>query len=429
MKDRAIILMILIFFALSGCALSLSDAVKMEGEAGEGAGGSGSINISELLKIPPDPKNRLERHLPLPDGSTQKFGPVSYIIKYMELKLGTVSKDIYTKLNAGGSVANLLKAVFTLFLVIYVISINLGIVKASSYDVAINLIKFSLISLMSLNWAEFSLIVKDTLELGGKELTNIMATSFSKSTTNFNFADDVVSVVLSMNMMKFLYALFNPTTGSGWMFGIFMVIFIWNFAKALLKALYIFLVSMIIRAVLFGLAPIFLASVMFKATRPLFDGWVKQLVNFTILPVILFTFLGFFYEIITVFIQMLSQTALNSMPIPVSYDTTSKMPGNLFSIFMLIFGTPGNKITGVDGQIPIDLFPVIALAVISYVMLQMTEWAISISGSITQAFSSFTGPALDPGTPGNTLGTQLSNVTKDETAAKQQAARPNVGGP
>lgn len=388
---RYAVLFILIF--LSSCIPSLEETAKVEGGAGQGTGSSSVITIADLLAIPPkDVEDRLTKDLPLPGGTVQPFGPVGYTLKFIEIKLNKVVQDIFTEMNKGGQMKNIILIFFTLYIALYLGSLFLGLIKASSYDIVVTIIKINFILWLATDYSNFSSVVKDVAEGAGNELIKIVSGAFSNGTSDFGFADDVVSTVLSFNMLKLLYALFSPETGAGWLYGVLMVMFIWFFVSALFKAVYILIVSMIVRAVLFGLAPLFLSFAIFKRTKKLFDGWVKQIANFTLMPVILFAFLGFYYSLIQYFLIEFGNTPVGQTPAPVSYSTAFKMPGNMSELFMLIFGVPGKKISGIDGQIPVDLAPLLILVVLGYVMRQMVDWAISLSSTITAAFSSFNAP-------------------------------------
>ncbi len=64
------------------------------------------------------------------------------------------------------------------------------------------------------------------------------------------------------------------------------------FFAAVAKALWIYLIAILAIILLIGLAPVFLAFFLFRSTHYLFLGWVNQIIQFTLQPVILFAFLS-----------------------------------------------------------------------------------------------------------------------------------------
>lgn len=421
-KKYAVLLLVVF---LVGCMPSPEDVVSLEGDPGQGGAGAGSENIADILT--PSEENRLKKNFSLESGAELKgVGPVEYMLKFIQDKLDGVVEEIFEALNEDGGIDALLQYSFILVIVIYGISLTAGLVDSSPYTLVMTIFKIMVVFSLATNYEFFSSFVKDTVEGAGKELTNIISKAFSDGTTELYFLDDVISVVISFKMMKFLYALFLPSTGVGWLYGVIMVAFIWFFVSALLQAVYLLVVSMIIRSVLFALAPIFLCGIMFQSTKKYFDGWVKQVINFTLLPVFLFAFFGFFYGILIFFMQELSATPLGQTPVPVSYATGPKMPGNMVEWFVVVLGAPGQIKYGLDEQMPINLAPILSLLVISYTLRQMTDWAVSLSGHITQQFTSFSISSAAPGNLARQLKQETQRVVSTATKAVS-TARDKIG--
>jgi type IV secretion system protein VirB6 len=61
---------------------------------------------------------------------------------------------------------------------------------------------------------------------------------------------------------------------------------------------FLVVMSKIAVAILLGLSPIFIAFMMFKTTRGLFEGWLRQLLNFAIIPVLTYTIMLFCLAIV-----------------------------------------------------------------------------------------------------------------------------------
>ncbi len=61
---------------------------------------------------------------------------------------------------------------------------------------------------------------------------------------------------------------------------------------------FLVIMSKIAIAVLLGLSPLFIAFMMFKTTRGLFEGWLRQLLNFALIPLLTYTIMLFCLAIV-----------------------------------------------------------------------------------------------------------------------------------
>jgi type IV secretion system protein VirB6 len=58
---------------------------------------------------------------------------------------------------------------------------------------------------------------------------------------------------------------------------------------------YVFILSLVALSVIIILSPLFIPMVLFQYTKGYFDGWVKELITYSLYPVILFAFLSFMF--------------------------------------------------------------------------------------------------------------------------------------
>ncbi|WP_341812020.1 type IV secretion system protein [Wolbachia endosymbiont (group A) of Conops quadrifasciatus] len=58
---------------------------------------------------------------------------------------------------------------------------------------------------------------------------------------------------------------------------------------------YVFILSLVALSVIIILSPLFIPMVLFQHTKGYFDGWVKELITYSLYPVILFAFLSFMF--------------------------------------------------------------------------------------------------------------------------------------
>ena len=92
-----------------------------------------------------------------------------------------------------------------------------------------------------------------------------------------------------MEAAQNIFAEAGLTTWSPIIFGILVLI------VTLLAVVYITFLLMLAKlavAVLLGLAPFFIVLYIFDATRPVFEGWLRQLISFALIPVFLYGLLA-----------------------------------------------------------------------------------------------------------------------------------------
>lgn len=89
------------------------------------------------------------------------------------------------------------------------------------------------------------------------------------------------------------------TTGPyGLAMGGLMMIATIAFIKLLVDALKVYAISYVVRALLFGLSPIFFVFLLFERTKNYFTQWLNAVINFTLQPVLLFIMLAFMMDLI-----------------------------------------------------------------------------------------------------------------------------------
>lgn len=82
------------------------------------------------------------------------------------------------------------------------------------------------------------------------------------------------------------------TGGIGLIIFVIAIFFILTLLVAVLRAIKIYLVSVITVAFLLCISPLVIPLLMFSHTRPIFDKWLKYLANYMLVPVFLFAYLS-----------------------------------------------------------------------------------------------------------------------------------------
>ena len=215
--------------------------------------------------------------------------------------------QLYTGIIESPAFMNAIYAAMVLYIVVYGIMFLLGMANLTLGEVVIRTVKigFILTIISPLGLQFFNGFVYNFFENGTLEIIDAMTQIMAGVTPDgassqkgvMQGLDRTLNSVFSMHM-------FVSVLGAGRLlpYGPIFVLLIgygiWQFLRAIFEAVWVYLMSMIGRALLFGLAPIFIACLMFQKTKTLFDGWLNQIINFCLQPIFLFAFLGFYVTLI-----------------------------------------------------------------------------------------------------------------------------------
>lgn len=242
-------------------------------------------------------------------------GLISTIVNNIKAVLNGVAAVMFKGIVNDAGFLKAVTALATLYVAIYGILFTFGMVQITIHDFMIRLIKIGVIILLISPGSLAFFISSPGLEPGilvkffnnGTDSIISMMTAIALpvgnnggvvfSGTPFAVMDNAIAQAVSAKMAITLMAVF--TTGPyGPIIGILLLMSLGSFLKALINALWVYVMSLIMKTLLFGLAPIFIACVLFARTRHLFDGWINQLVNASLQPILLFTFFAFFVTLI-----------------------------------------------------------------------------------------------------------------------------------
>lgn len=361
----------------------------------------------------------------------------------------SITRKMFETIKGQGTYQQILRALATLFVLIYGISFLTGIVQATISELLVRVAKFALIvTLLSPDaWLWFY----NTVGIFFHEGTNWLI-GFSIQTAlgtipglnpyqPFAMIDYAIQLAFSPRMFTTMIALFF-TPPYGWLFFFLVLMSLGVFVASLMQALWIYVMSLVIRSFLFGMAPIFIPFILFSKTRHLFDGWMNMLVNSMLQPVLLFTFFAFF-------ITLMATAMLNILKVPVCY-----MPGDgLFSggpmdeklpRFMLWAGNKwepyagGWNFTGpidfpnyAPNGVPV-VFPINIIDVLIFLILAQLAWR--FNGIAINIAKELSGAALSLNLPGafsemiNPARESRNRVLNEANKAQQYTNRIGGGG-
>jgi type IV secretory pathway VirB6-like protein len=308
-------------------------------------------------------------------------GLISVIVVEIQKVLNAVSSALFTQIITDGGFIQTLQALATLYVLFYGIMFTFGMVQITLFDFSIRMIKIGLIGLLlsPTAWFWFNDYVVKFFNAGTDDWINqisaaVLNVPVLQNAPPFYVIDTALSKAVSAKMAVTLMAMFF-TPPYGPMFGLLLAFGLGTFIRAVLTAAWVYLMSLILKALLFGIAPIFLSFLLFVRTRYLFDGWLNQIVNATLQPILLFTFLGFFVKLLEVAID-------NVLVTPVCWtEWAESMRGTPFSVhywrFTLCNVAGGAKCEPYGGAWSFDgpqsakgpIFPIDILGILVLVML------------------------------------------------------------
>lgn len=198
---------------------------------------------------------------------------------------------IYKNIVNASSFKIIVRALMTLFVVITAISFLMGTLKMTHTEFIVRVVKLSLVSVLLTSqesWSFFKdyfyvyfldgvkFIIAQVQAAGG-------APPGSMSVLSLIFAQETVAKLISL-----LFA-----TPLGFIYILLYLLVLYIVLMTLFHATVIYLTSFILISLLIMLGPFFICCILFKFTKQLFDSWLRQLVKYSLQPIILFTGLAF----------------------------------------------------------------------------------------------------------------------------------------
>ncbi len=355
---KIMILPVLAVFLLGGCSSSVEEMSKHDSSAGKCQAIGGPDGIIDMAK-----SKSINRLVITEEDGTNDDGTIKYkhtgIISWLVGKVMGVIKNaslkMYLKIAVNLDFRFLVAMMMTLSVVLFAASVLLGLTQANGYNALMFVLKLIIIYQLTINYfyfytyviQTFEAIVTDTmmfssltfsdylavdptiicLGLFGQacDIANIIGTMFFPNNPNFieglvtnlfgdgdavkklylfGAFDDTISFMFDVRMWKLIMALAG-TGISGIFWAVMLMLMNVIYLFAIIAAVKVYLLSYIARWALYGLGPIFISFALFRQTKSLFDGWLQQLISFTLQPVMLFIFLGMFQSMISGFTTQL----------------------------------------------------------------------------------------------------------------------------
>ncbi len=217
----------------------------------------------------------------------------------------------------------------------------------------------------------------------------------------FTLLDQIIQVVFSPRMIVTVIASFGAgpygplmAAALGWaIFSLFM---------CLLKAVQVYVLALVIKSILIGLSPVFFPMMLFQRTRQIFTGWINQLVNFSLQPILLFAFLAFFANLV----ESAAKDLLPEEDVHVCYVKSGKQAATPFEMhnWRYMCCPKGGKCQPYEGEhtyngpvdckggpkFPMNHISLIVFLLLTHIMKQLATVAVGIAAEISQGMTKLT---------------------------------------
>lgn len=239
----------------------------------------------------------------------QVTGILATIIDRAESSVSSASRNIFEAITLDPGYDLIVGASMTLMIIFFAVGVMFGFLQPQLGQLIIRLVKIGLLAWIvtpGLGWT----LIEDFFIRFFNDGTNYMISAMiSIAQTGsalgasagpikpFEILEGTVNLIFSPRMFVTALASFS-TPPFGIAIGMALLLAIASFVRALMRALLIYVLSIIVKALLLGLAPIFFVFLLFDKTKQLFMGWINQLVNFSLQPILMFAFLAFFASLI-----------------------------------------------------------------------------------------------------------------------------------
>jgi type IV secretory pathway VirB6-like protein len=371
--------------------------------------------ITVTTPVPPsnDPTNTCTNSDLFDPNTSNSPGIVGTITEQVKTTTTDMAHDLFDTIAKSDTYTTALGGLLTLYIAIYGIFFAFGMAKESVYEFTVRMIKFSVVIVLATDagsaWQLFFDNVVTLFTTWVDETINAVTSVAIGGATGIQpgaplgVLDSAINKAFSAKMIVHLFAI--ATTGMyGFLHAVLAGLALMSLAGSFLLAIWIYLMSMVMRTLLFGLAPIFLAFLLFERTKPIFLGWINQIVSVCLQPIFLFTFLSFFLVLISSAMDSLLTTPVCWTQIN---DTVRATP---FQYFFPRFAIPDpNNPTnwlqyqgdwlfqgadpGLGGpQSSISIFPVDILAILTFYILtqlagRFSEVAVMVARDIASGAS------------------------------------------
>jgi len=181
-----------------------------------------------------------------------------------------------------------LRLMFMLSLIFLGINSQMGWIPTTLQEIIKNFFRFLFIFVFATNWEIFSTTIYPILTNAPSQIGNVIMGAGNGGgdiNTALGGIFDRIIIVANQMIFKSDLSAFGTKILGFLLGGVGFVVVIY--------AVFLIVLAKIALAILLGLAPLFLSFMMFATTRGLFEGWLRQLMNFALIPILTYSVLIF----------------------------------------------------------------------------------------------------------------------------------------
>ncbi len=283
-----------------------------------------------------------------------------------------------------------------------------GFIRITQKDAVIEVLKITLVVvLISPNsWNFFSTYLFGVMLDAGMELTYylVQPLGFRKAENISGKGISEITQFVFENYDQMFYELFNNvvwtkiwslicTSLIGVILGFLAIIAIKDYMICVIRAITMYIISIITLCILFILAPIFISFSLFKKTNDLFKSWINNMISMALQPLFVFFAIAFLHKMfIATFHMALGFAACPTCLLKLDlFGWQACVPGE--GIWWVALQGAHYPLIGGINALESIFVSTIALAICAHAMKRMTDFASKMASKI--ATNSFYGFDLD----------------------------------
>ena len=200
---------------------------------------------------------------------------------------------------AFGSLTPTVQLLWRLMFIIFIAVFGYKVIISGRFaatDLIVNTLKIIVLLLIATEWDTFSLLVYNMATDLPSDVAGQIMTGAANATPNAVATDDTsANTILSQFYDRAMDIVSDILEGAGWsdLGKYFHAAVIWFGALALTGyAAMLIILAKIAVAILLSIGPLFILLLIFANTRNLFEGWLRTLLNYAIIPIFVYALLA-----------------------------------------------------------------------------------------------------------------------------------------
>ena len=237
----------------------------------------------------------------------------------IETTINNVDTIIFAFVNgAFGSFTPIVSTLWRLMFIIFIAIFGYKVMisgKFSTSELLVNMVKIIVLLAVATQWDQFTLLVYNMTTDFPADIASVLITSVDGATPSAGASDEgSANTALSLFYDRAMFVAGEILKGAGWTkWGLYLYAFvIWGGALAFtgLAAMLIILAKMAV-AILLSVAPLFILLLIFANTKTLFDGWLRTLLNYAVIPIFVYAVLALMLSLAEIPLQFLEANSGN----------------------------------------------------------------------------------------------------------------------